>query len=142
MLKTDDPTPVILKLSSNKKSNIAVKGDKIWIQYVSQLDLLLIDDMCIDICAFRHDAQNKDKYSCKNGIVLKTCCSRAHTWTDHKRYSCTINRLQKMLDGKIDEMRMFGFTGRHGKTGNYRGGCSYDRRRRGHRATTQQLGCG
>jgi hypothetical protein len=91
-------------------------GDEMWIQDVSQLDLLLIDDARIDLCAFRHDGQNKDKYSCMNGIVLKTCRSRVPTWIYHKRYSCTINRLQKMLDGKIDEIRMFGFTERHGKT--------------------------
>ena len=107
---------VILRLSSSKTSVIATKGDEMWMQVVSQLDMLITDGISIDLRRIRGDAYDeKIKCACVCGIVLKPDRSRVHTWIDHKRYSGTINRLQKMIDGKIYEVRMREFTGRYGK---------------------------
>jgi hypothetical protein len=115
MIRTDDPTIIILKLSTNEKSIITAKYDNTWIPAIVEVERVF-DGIPVDLCVIRHDVRkNKNRYDCNSSILLKKDRSRVHTWIDHRSYSCTFNQLQKMLDGEIDEIRMFGFTGRFGK---------------------------
>ena len=114
----EDTTPdrVNLTLSTDKKSIIARKGDKMWMQTLAEARNV-IKGIPVNVCLIRHHQQTGDEFlDCRNGLILQQDRSRINTWVDRKKYFCSVSRLKKLLDGEIAELKMVEYTGRYGKT--------------------------
>lgn len=98
--------PLILRLSTNKKSIIATCDDRKWIQTIKEVKLLF-DGIPVDFCAFRCvENENKETFDCKKTITLNKDRYRFYAFIDGRRYHGLAYDLRMLIGLQIREVKM------------------------------------